>query len=117
MPARGRGWRPGRRGTPARPSGTLSGDVRLKVADQEGAVRSDRGALGLDLVTRVGDRAGFLSAGGYHHHGLNTREGGGGSPPGTGGTAVCHPPAERAAPVEDGCAGPRSVGAAAGGVA
>ena len=54
-------------------SGTRIGHVHLQVADLEEAVRFYRDILGFDLITRMGNSAAFLSAGGYHHHiGLNT---------------------------------------------
>jgi catechol 2,3-dioxygenase len=44
--------------------------------------------IGLEEQQRMGDRAVFLSAGGYHHHiALNTWESAGGSPPPPGATA------------------------------
>lgn len=53
--------------------GTRIGHVHLQVADLDEAVRFYRGALGFDLIVRLGNSAAFLSAGGYHHHiGLNT---------------------------------------------
>jgi catechol 2,3-dioxygenase len=73
------------------PAETRIGHVHLKVADLDRAVRFYRDALGFDLVTRVGDQAAFLSAGGYHHHvGLNTWESQGGSPPPPGTTGLYH---------------------------
>ncbi len=49
------------------------GHIHLKVADLERAVAFYHGALGFDIVQRLGSHAAFLSAGGYHHHiGLNT---------------------------------------------
>jgi catechol 2,3-dioxygenase len=47
--------------------------------------------MGFDLITRMGDHAAFLSAGGYHHHiGLNTWESKGGQPPARGTTGLYH---------------------------
>jgi catechol 2,3-dioxygenase len=47
--------------------------------------------LGFDLVTRFGQQAAFLSAGGYHHHiGLNTWESQSGHPPASGTTGLYH---------------------------
>jgi len=84
---------------PARPisQGARIGHVHLKVADLERALGFYVGVLGFELVTMYGDRAAFISAGGYHHHiGLNTWESLGGSapPPGTTGlfhTAILYP--------------------------
>ncbi len=80
--------------TPALPSihpETRIGHVHLKVADLARAITFYRDALGFDLMTRLGDSAAFLSAGGYHHHiGLNTWESQGGSRPATGTTGLYH---------------------------
>jgi catechol 2,3-dioxygenase len=67
------------------------GHVHLKVADLDRAIGFYRDVLGFDLVQRLGDQAGFLSAGGYHHHvGVNTWESRGGWPPPTGTTGLYH---------------------------
>jgi catechol 2,3-dioxygenase len=67
------------------------GHVHLKVADLDRAIGFYRDVLGFDLMQRMGDRAAFLSAGGYHHHiGLNTWESKGGSPPPPGTTGLYH---------------------------
>ena len=64
------------------------GHVHLKVADLERALAFYSGVLGLEVTQRLGDRAVFLSAGGYHHHiALNTWESLGGSAPPSGTTA------------------------------
>src|SRR5215213_136716 len=64
------------------PAGAHIGHVHLKVADLDRAVDFYRRGLGFELITRYGNEAAFLSAGGYHHHiGLNTWESRGGSPP------------------------------------
>jgi catechol 2,3-dioxygenase len=58
------------------------GHVHLKVSDIDRALSFYCGILGFELMTRMGDDAAFISAGGYHHHiGLNTWESRGGSPP------------------------------------
>ncbi len=73
------------------PAGARIGHVHLKVADLERSVRFYRDLMGFDLVTRFGDDAAFLSAGGYHHHlGLNTWESAGGPPPAPGTTGLYH---------------------------
>jgi catechol 2,3-dioxygenase len=73
------------------PAATRIGHIHLKVADLDRAVAFYRDALGFDLITRFGDQAAFLSAGGYHHHiGLNTWESKGGSPPPFGSTGLYH---------------------------
>ena len=73
------------------PAGTRIGHVHLKVADLERAVRFYHDALGFDLITRFGEQAAFLSAGGYHHHiGLNTWESKGGGPPPFGTSGLYH---------------------------
>lgn len=67
------------------------GHVHLKVADLERALAFYCGVLGFQLTQRYGDRAAFVSAGGYHHHiGLNTWESLGGSPPAQGTTGLFH---------------------------
>ncbi len=67
------------------------GHVHLKVADLERAIAFYCGVLGFELVQRMGSRAAFVSAGGYHHHiGLNTWESLGGSPPPPGSTGLYH---------------------------
>jgi catechol 2,3-dioxygenase len=67
------------------------GHVHLKVSDLERALSFYRDILGFELMQRMGDQAGFLSAGGYHHHiGLNTWESQGGPPPPRGTTGLYH---------------------------
>jgi catechol 2,3-dioxygenase len=65
--------------------------VHLKVSDLDRALEFWHGVLGFEVMTRIGDQAAFLSAGGYHHHiGLNTWESKGGSPPPPGATGLFH---------------------------
>jgi catechol 2,3-dioxygenase len=67
------------------------GHVHLKVANLDRALGFYVGVLGFELMTRMGDEAAFISAGGYHHHiGLNTWESRGGSPPPPGSTGLYH---------------------------
>ena len=67
------------------------GHVHLKVSDLDRAVDFYRDVLGFEEMTRMGDQAAFLSAGGYHHHiGLNTWESKGGSPPPPDSTGLFH---------------------------
>ncbi len=67
------------------------GHVHLKTADIQRIHDFYVGVLGFDVVTRIGDQALFLSAGGYHHHlGFNTWESQGGSPPPAGTTGLYH---------------------------
>jgi len=67
------------------------GHVHLKVADLERALKFYRDVLGFEVTQRMGNRAAFLSAGGYHHHiGLNTWESAGGSPPPPNATGLYH---------------------------
>ena len=55
------------------PAQTRIGHVHLKVANISRSLDFYCGLLGFELITRSGDRAAFISAGGYHHHiGLNT---------------------------------------------
>jgi catechol 2,3-dioxygenase len=67
------------------------GHVHLKVADIGRALAFWRDVIGLEVQARMGDRAVFLSAGGYHHHiALNTWESEGGAPPPPGSTGLYH---------------------------
>lgn len=67
------------------------GHVHLKVADLDRAVAFYRDVLGFAETARMGSRAAFLGAGGYHHHiGLNTWESAGGTPPPAGHTGLYH---------------------------
>ncbi|MFD2938042.1 VOC family protein [Spirosoma flavum] len=55
------------------PAQTRIGHVHLKVADLDRALGFYRDLLGFSLITKYGNEAAFISAGGYHHHiGLNT---------------------------------------------
>ena len=76
---------------PSIPAGAHIGHVHLKVADLDRAVDFYRRGLGFELITRFGNQAAFLSAGGYHHHiGLNTWESKGGASPPIGTTGLYH---------------------------
>jgi catechol 2,3-dioxygenase len=67
------------------PAGTRMGHVHLRVNDLAAAEAFYHDLLGLDLTTRYGSGASFLSKEGYHHHlGLNTWESRGAAPPPTG---------------------------------
>jgi len=67
------------------------GHVHLKVADLERALAFYQGVLGFTITQRMGNRAAFLAAGGYHHHiGLNTWESLGGPSPAPGTTGLYH---------------------------
>jgi catechol 2,3-dioxygenase len=67
------------------------GHVHLKVSNLDRALDFWVGVLGFDLMTRIGDEAAFISAGGYHHHiGLNTWESQGGGPPARNTTGLYH---------------------------
>ena len=73
------------------PAGTGIGHVHLKVADIDRALAFYQGVLGFDLVTRLGDNAAFVSAGGYHHHiGLNTWQSRRSAPPPAHHTGLYH---------------------------
>lgn len=80
--------------TPAEPSihpQTQIGHVHLKVADLDRAIAFYHDNFGFDVMSRYGQQAAFLSAGGYHHHlGLNTWESFGGQPPQAGSTGLYH---------------------------
>ena len=70
---------------------TTIGHIHLKVADLERSVKFYRDVLGFEVMTRMGNHAAFLSAGGYHHHiGLNTWESANGKPPPQGSTGLYH---------------------------
>ncbi len=72
-------------------AGVRIGHVHLKVADLERALAFYVGVLGFQLTQRMGGKAAFISAGGYHHHiGLNTWESEGGKPPARGSTGLYH---------------------------
>ncbi len=73
------------------PASTRIGHVHLKVADLDRAIAFYESVIGLELRSRLGAQAAFLSAGGYHHHvGLNTWHSGGGAPPPEGHTGLYH---------------------------
>lgn len=63
------------------PAATRIGHVHLKVSDLQKSLDFYQGLLGFELVTKYGQDAAFISAGGYHHHiGLNTWQSKGGNP-------------------------------------
>jgi catechol 2,3-dioxygenase len=67
------------------------GHVHLKVSDLEASIAFYQGILGFDVQQRMGNRAAFLGAGGYHHHiGLNTWESLGAPPPPAGHKGLYH---------------------------
>jgi catechol 2,3-dioxygenase len=73
------------------PGDTVVGHVHLKVAEIAQTVDFYRDVVGLGLMARLGRRAAFLSAGGYHHHlGANTWESAGAPPPPAGAAALRH---------------------------
>ena len=73
------------------PAGARIGHIHLRVSNLEQSIHFYRDIMGFDLMTRMGDQAAFLSAGGYHHHiGLNTWESAGGPPPPPGTTGLFH---------------------------
>jgi catechol 2,3-dioxygenase len=76
---------------PAPTAGLRIGHVHLKVSDIERALGFWRDVIGLAVMQRMGARAVFLSADGYHHHvGLNTRQSLGGPPPPDHATGLYH---------------------------
>ena len=73
------------------PAPSQIGHVNLKVSDLEASIVFYQGILGFDVQQRMGNRAAFLGAGGYHHHiGLNTWESLGATPPPAGHTGLYH---------------------------
>ncbi len=77
--------------TNAQSTGIRIGHVHLKVSDLERALTFYREVLGMELTTRYGGRAAFLSYDGYHHHlGLNTWESLDGAPPPPGSVGLYH---------------------------
>ena len=67
------------------------GHVHLKVSNIDRALLFYRDILGFAVTQRLGDKAVFLSAGGYHHHiALNTWESENGSAPAPGTTGLYH---------------------------
>ena len=76
--------------TPVHPKARI-GHIHLKVADLERSVAFYSGVLGFEVQQRFGNRAVFLSAGGYHHHiALNTWDSLGAAPPPAGHTGLYH---------------------------
>ncbi|MDG1376697.1 MAG: VOC family protein [Yoonia sp.] len=73
------------------PASAQIGHVHLKVSDIDASIAFYQGILGFDVQQRMGERAAFLGAGGYHHHiGLNTWESLGATPPPAGHTGLYH---------------------------
>jgi catechol 2,3-dioxygenase len=73
------------------PAQTRIGHVHLKVSDLERSLGFYCNILGFDLVTRYGEQAAFVSAGGYHHHiGLNTWHSLGAAPASRDGVGLYH---------------------------
>ncbi len=67
------------------------GHVHLKVSDLERSVTFYTEVLGFEIITRMGNSAVFLSAGGYHHHiALNTWDSKGGHAPSASNTGLYH---------------------------
>jgi len=76
--------------TPIHPN-TRIGHVHLRVADLDRSIGFYADVLGFEVQQRLGNRAAFLSAGGYHHHiGLNTWDSLGATPPPSGHTGLYH---------------------------
>ena len=67
------------------------GHIHLTVADLDRSLKFYRGLLGFEITSNYGQKAVFLSAGGYHHHiGLNTWAGTDAVPPPEGHTGLYH---------------------------
>lgn len=73
------------------PPKTQIGHVHLKVADLQRSLDFYCGLLGFEITTTYGDKAAFISAGGYHHHiGLNVWFSKNGKPPAKNNTGLFH---------------------------
>lgn len=73
------------------PAAAQIGHVHLKVSNLDASIAFYQDILGFELQQRMGSRAAFLGAGGYHHHiGLNTWESLGATPPPAGHTGLYH---------------------------
>lgn len=73
------------------PKGARVGHIHLKVSDIQRSLEFYCDLLGFDLVTKMGEEAAFISAGGYHHHiGLNTWYSKDASPPPIKSTGLFH---------------------------
>ena len=73
------------------PASAGIGHVHLRVSDLEASIAFYRDVLGFRVMTRFGNEAAFLSAGGYHHHlGLNTWESARGPKPRRDATGLYH---------------------------
>ena len=67
--------------TQTAPVSARIGHVHLKVSDLDRSVAFYRDVLGLEVQTRIGNEAAFMSFDGYHHHlGLNTWQSKGAEP-------------------------------------
>jgi catechol 2,3-dioxygenase len=73
------------------PAQAQIGHVHLKVSDLDASIAFYQDVLGFAVQQRMGNRAAFLGAGGYHHHiGLNTWESLGATPPPAGHSGLYH---------------------------
>ena len=73
------------------PEGTVMGHVHLRVSDVPSAEAFYHDVLGMDVTTRYGPSASFMSWDGYHHHlGLNTWGSQGAPPPPAGAAGLRH---------------------------
>ncbi len=73
------------------PSDVHIGHVHLKVSNLQKSLDFYHHLLGFEIMSRIGDQAAFISAGGYHHHiGLNTWHSKNGSPAPKGSTGLFH---------------------------
>lgn len=73
------------------PAQTRIGHIHLKVSDLPRALAFYCDLLGFEVISKYGNQAAFISAGGYHHHiGLNTWYSKGAPPASVNGVGLFH---------------------------